>query len=217
MVVIPSNLTDYNFVELYGFPPEGAVGALFVPPNLSNQANPTLITTYMGTAISSSSNQQVLRSTILNITLQDGEGNSLTQLDSSLTICLALLNETKKGKKVCLSYYNERKNKWICEDECLTTVAFKGSNVFNGTKGEHILCGQTDHLTNFALLLTGTDTEDPCQSGRHNTLAWISLGMVGGAVLLVSFSVLVVELHFRWGRIKLDRQLRAACSPLAIA
>ena len=182
------------------------MGALFVPPNLSNQANTTLVTSYMGGAPSNSFNQQVLSSTVLNITLLDGQGNSITQLDSPLTICLALPNNTKKDKRVCLSYYDERKNDWRCEDDCLTTV---GNNAAAGeTKRENLLCGQTSHLTNFALLLKGNDREDPCKSGDNNTLAWISLGMVGGAILFVFLSVVMVEVLFRWRYYKQRRLLK---------
>ena len=106
------------------------------------------------------------------------------------------------------------KDKWRCEDECLTNVATKGNNAPNtGGNQENLLCGQTGHLTNFALLLIGNDGEDPCQSGgKSNTLAWISLGMVGGAMLVVALSVLAVEVHFRWRQSQFNRKLSKAYS-----
>ena len=51
------------------------------------------------------------------------------------------VSQMKKGNKVCLSYYDERAAKWKCQDECLTSA-------------NNLLCGQTPHLTNFALLLS---------------------------------------------------------------
>ena len=210
-VIIPTNLTSNNLVELPGPLGEGVVGALFVPPNLSKQANTTLITTYIG--VTGDSSNQRLVSAVLNITLLDSQGNAITQLDSPLTICLALFNTLDKAQRVCLSYNDENKDKWSCEDECLTTVASKGTNGSNGrAKSDHFLCGQTTHLTNFALLLTGNDRENPCQSGPSNTLSWISLGMVGGAVLLVIISAPIAELQFRRRKIQVDRQLAKACS-----
>ena len=65
-------------------------------------------------------------------------------------------------------------------------------------EGENLECGQTDHLTNFALLLVGSDADDPCLSGKDNTLAWVSLGMVAGAVVVVVFSVVLLEIRMRW-------------------
>ena len=185
---------------------KGLVGALFVPPNLSNQDNTTLITSYTGT---SDSNQPGLVSSILNITLSDGQGNAITQLDSPLTICLAYPNSTKKDQKVCLGYYDENRNKWKCEDECLTVPK-------SGMNRENLLCGQTDHLTSFALLLFGKDEEYPCKSDPDKTLAWISLGMVAGAIVVVALSVVFVEVYFRWRLYRLDKQLTKACTQLKI-
>ena len=208
-VVLPSNLTTSRLLELPGLSEgEPNVGALFVPPNLSSQTGTTLITSYSGITLSDSNKKQELVSTVLNITLLDSQGNAITQLDSPLIICLALPNTTKKGVKVCLSFYDERKDKWTCEDECLTTVATKGTNASDaGAKTESFLCGQTSHLTNFALLLTGGEGADPCQSGKDNTLAWISLGMVGAAVLVVAFAVLLIEVHIRWNHYQTEKEL----------
>ena len=200
-------------VELPDLPGKELVGALYIPSNLSNQVNITLITSYFDSIEGTSFNEQSLASTVLNITLFDGQGNSITKLDSPLTICLALPNK-ERGQRVCLSYYDERKDKWRCEDKCLTTIASKGTKSSNSNnKEESLLCGQTDHLTNFALLLIGSERDDPCQHSRDDTISWISLGMVGGAVLLVAFSGLVVEFQIRRRRIKLDRELAKAFSP----
>ena len=195
---------------MYGLPKEDMFGALNVRPFLANQLDTTLIISYNSNGISDSFNQQVLASTALNITFWDGQNRSITQLDKPLTVCLSPTLKPKKGDKVCLSYYEERKGKWICEDECLTTVASKGTNASNRrSQIENLLCGQTDHLTNFALLLSGSEKEDqdPCGSSKDNTLAWVSLGMVGGAILLVALSAVAVEFYIRWRQSQLNRQL----------
>ena len=176
-------------------------GCLLIPLNLCDQANATLVTLYPSGIADNLSNQQALLSTVvLNITLLDGQGNSITQLNSPLTICLALVKEPKKGEKLCLGFFDETKAKWRCEDECLTSVT-KGN-----AKIDNLLCGQTGHLTNFALLVTGSDEVDPCEAGR-NTLSWISLGMVGGAILVVAFCVVLVEFFIRWKHYQEVRKL----------
>ena len=106
-------------------------------PQLSIQENTTLVITF-STNVSETFSNQELGGTILDITLTDSEGEPITQLDTPLVICLELPNNTKldKGKRPCLSYYDERKSKWRCEDECLTNPG-----------KDSLLCGQTDHLT----------------------------------------------------------------------
>jgi hypothetical protein len=163
---------------------------------LSNYGNTTLTTVYAGSTIGNPFNGQVLSSAVLNITLSDGQGRSITELDLPLTVCLALSNNTKKDERVCLSYYDEKKGKWRCEDECLTNI----NNRKNGTG--NLLCGETGHLTNFALLLSGQrggQEEDPCQSiSRDLTLSWVSLGFVLGAFVLIVLCGLVIEVNVRW-------------------
>ena len=203
-------MTSKEWVELFDSSGESLVGALHIPPHLSNHANTTLMTFLMSNTPSSVSQSLSLASSVLNITLLDGQGNFITKLESPLTICFALPNKTKKGRELCLSYFDERKGKWKCEDQCLTSVVTKGANSVRA-KEEKLLCGETSHLTNFALLLVSNKREYPCQSSENGTLAWISLGMVCGAVLIVALSVLVVELHFRWKMYQLDKQLTKAC------
>ena len=153
----------------------------------------TSLTIIFSTNVPGTFSGQELGGTILDITLTDSEGEPITQLDTPLVICLELPNNTKidKANPPCLSYFDERKAKWRCVDECLTNPG-----------KDSLLCGQTDHLTNFALLLSGAaggSGSDPCHSVSHdNTLAWISLGMVAGAVLIVALSVVVVEIRARW-------------------
>ena len=185
VVINLSNLTSNGVVQLPSSPDGEAVGSVVIPPSLSSGANTTL-----SIIVTSSSNvtDQPLSSNILNITLVDDQGSPITQLDSPLIICLTPSNSTKKGESQCLSYFDEIKKKWECQDKCLTT-----------TKGNQ-LCGQTDHLTNFALLLSGNSGgEDPCRSDSRNyVLSWISLGLVAGAVVIVAISVVIIEVLVRW-------------------
>ncbi len=50
----------------------------------------------------------------------------------------------------CLGFFDEATSTWKCQDECLK----------KNTKGQ--LCGNTDHLTTFAILLTGGGDRTQC-------------------------------------------------------
>ena len=176
-----------------------SAGSLYVPSGLSSQENTTLAITFTTNVPDSFSDQQ-LGGIILDITLTDSEGRPITQLDTPLVICLAQSNTTKleKGQSPCLSYYDERKDKWTCQDECLNNAG-QGS----------LYCGRTDHLTNFALLLSGSSGKsDPCVSQSvDNTLAWASLGLVVGAILIVALGVIAIEIRVRLHSLHLQAQI----------
>ena len=175
----------------------GEVGILIVPPELSSQSNVTLTVTTSNVGLLPAPNQQ-LGSSVIEVTLVDSDGNSISELNTPLTICFVPSADQKRMQ--CLSYYDEDKAKWRCEDECLTKTK------------EGSLCGQTDHLTNFALLFTGAGerNRDPCHSSSDNgqiTISWISLGMVCGAIVIVALSILAVELRIRWNSYQLNKEL----------
>ena len=184
------------------------MGALFVDADLIDRPNSTLTTIYGRPGPRGQPNQQLV-SEVLDITLVDGAGHSMTQLDSPLVICFPRLNGTKENK-VCLSYYDEVKAKWICEDECLTT-----------TSDGNLLCGQTGHLTNFALLLLGLSNsnggaDSPCESPSFdNTLSWISMGLVAGAIIIVASSVILVEGRIRYKEYRLNTVLNRVATNAA--
>ena len=199
----PSSVSSNLAVELINSR-EDLLGILLVPPLLTSQPNTTLAAFDVDRG--NSSNGQALVSSILEITLVDNEGTFVTQLDSPLTICLALANETKKTERICLSYYDEQRGKWRCEDNCLVT---------NRTREDNLLCGQTDHLTNFALLLSAKGSQaDPCQSNQADTtLSWLSFGLILGSILLVSLCGLVIELQIRYRRYKRQKFIGALIEP----
>ena len=74
-----------------------------------------------------------------------------TQPNSQIEICFELESNVEGS---CLGFYNTKKQPpvWECEDKCLKK------------KGKSI-CGNSDHLTNFAILLTGND-ENACDDGN---------------------------------------------------
>lgn len=106
-----------------------------------------------------------INSVVLNIFLEDG-----SELSGDVKICIEPFN-SKNSDKLCLGYLDESSNppKWKCEDECLDENS-------NG-----LFCGNTDHFTNFALLLTGNSNKDKCGS-----LDWITGSSWGDFILILS-------------------------------
>ena len=92
-----------------------------------------------------------LVSTTLSIVLLDDQGESIKELDTPLTICLAPSINVKKNQEFCLSFYDEDSDQWRCEDKYLTKLSKGG--LAQDTR--NLLCGKSGHLTDFALLLTG--------------------------------------------------------------
>ena len=185
----PANRTKPVKLELL-YPDGEEVAVLFIPSDLSNQQSTTLAITYVRNVPNSFSDQE-LGGTILDITLEDLGGSAVTELDAPLVICFERpKNDSFQNRDVCLSYFDLKKEKWVCEDECLLL-----------TDKEDQLCGTTDHLTNFALLLNGKgkSNADLCHSNQDLTLAWISMGMVAGAMLIISLCVIALEVHTQRG------------------
>ena len=61
------------------------------------------------------------------------------------------------------------------------------------------------HLTSFALLLSGRQSNDPCASDNENYLfSWISLGFIAGAILFTLCAVIALEV-----RVQMRRRHRA--------
>ena len=193
VILRPENITKIDpFIYTLTTPSGQVVATLAIPSDLSNQPNTTLVISYSPNVPRNFSNSN-LGGSILDIHLVDSVGEFITQLDAPLIICLNRPDRPVKNKNACLSFYDEATKKWKCEDECLH---FRDQN--------DQLCGETDHLTNFALLLAGASgknsaNNNPCSSSSlDNTLAWVSLGMVAGAILIVALSVVVIEVRARW-------------------
>ena len=167
-------------------------GAISIPSGLSDRPLSTL-TIQVTSGIPANFSRQ-LGGINLDITLLDSRGNLVTELDDPLTICLPRQKKAAR-KDSCLGYFEEKKSRWKCEDTCLANKAEKS-----------LLCGETDHLTNFALLLAG-NSADPCSPPIEKTLSWISLGFVIGAIVLLLLSAVVIEIHTRFRVLKQNRKL----------
>ncbi len=57
-------------------------------------------------------------------------------------LCFTLTNPPSDTSAACLGYFDESTKSWKCEDECLES------------KGGGVVCGTTNHFTNFAILLS---------------------------------------------------------------
>lgn len=121
----------------------------------------------------------ILGSTIVDITIFDFDGNSITKLPDTLTICL---KEEKTNDEICLGYFNIERGEWECEDKCLSRK-----------NGQY--CGTTDHLTSFALLLQGKKGGE-CDNSDDFVFAWISMGLIILAILIICVFVMLNEVRY---------------------
>lgn len=124
--------------------------------------------------------------TILDITLYDEFGNSISELPKPMRICL---REEKHDGNTCLGFFDETRGRWKCEEDCLERE--------NGN-----YCGETDHLTNFALLLGGNGgggaDGDPCETLTPNYLfAWLAIAAVALACCCIVLGIIAIEIRYR--------------------
>jgi len=129
--------------------------------------------------------ESVVRSAVVDITLTV-DGKVVTQLSDPIEICLTIANtlDAPPQDELCLGYFNVNQQEWVCEDLALSLNA------------EGQLCGETGHLTSFALLLGGALGS----SGEYfpqSTIAWLSLGFIAGALVVIVISIGVIEVRFK--------------------
>ena len=151
-------LQDDESIEALVFPPTGVVGTLsveLVPISSELQANE-------------------LRSGIISVEMFDENGNPITQFDEAFEICIRAPRE--KQNDFCLGFFDESNFDWECEDECPDEIS-RGDT--------ELMCGKTNHLTNFALLLNGKDGNgNDCDSFEGD---FITGSAYGDLILFLSF------------------------------
>jgi len=124
-----------------------------------------------------------LKSAVVDIVLVV-DGQIVTDLSEPLEICLTFVDDPVGLDDLCLSYFDVDRQEWRCEDSSLTTNA----------AGQ--MCGTTPHLTSFALLLGG----DIGSTGAYfpqETIAWISLGFIAGALVVIALGVGAIEIRYQ--------------------
>jgi len=98
-------------------------------------------------------------------------------------LCFDPSTSSGQTSDMCLGYYDEDQNRWVCEDHCLTQEGGK-------------LCGKTSHFTMFALLLSGRSglSSDPCGSDSTDYITGVWWGDLTLMVSLLVVAVLFVLL-----------------------
>lgn len=87
-----------------------------------------------------------------------------------------------------MSYFDESSGEWKCQDPCL-----KESE--NNT-----LCGKTDHLTSFAILLDASGSGGSSKCGDDNTFDiyfWLSIAFIIAAIIIFIVISVVYDLRIR--------------------
>ena len=150
-----------------------SVGNIFFSENIEGFLDVNFVTNVESNTIGN---------TIVDITILDFDGNSLSELSGPIKICLA---QEKTNEDICLSFYNTKTEEWECQDKCLS----RENNQY---------CGTTDHLTSFALLLQGGGNNGgKCDSSEDYVFAWLSMALLILAILIIIICVLLNEVRFR--------------------
>ena len=118
-----------------------------------------------------------VKSIIVDINVADGNNQNL---GGNVEICFK--SEEEDSEDLCLGFLDETTNppEWKCEDKCLEE------------NNDNLLCGETEHFTNFALLLSGglNGGGSACESSSTD---WIT-GSIKGDFILLSTCVAVIIL-----------------------
>ena len=150
-----------------------SVGNIFFSENIEGFLDVNFVTNIESNTIGN---------TIVDITILDFGGNSISELSGPIKICLA---QEKTNEDICLSFYNTKTEEWECQDKCLS----RENNQY---------CGTTDHLTSFALLLQGGGNNGgKCDSSEDYVFAWLSMALLILAILIIIICVLLNEVRFR--------------------
>lgn len=165
----------------------GPVVTLSIPGSLSDGARQSTIDVQFARERDPlDGGESVVQSAVVDITLIV-DGQVVTQLSEPLEICLTFPDPlvVPPEQDLCLGYFDVSQQEWVCEDLRLTP---------NDAQGQ--LCGLTGHLTSFALLLGG-DTGSSGEYFPQSTIAWLSLGFIAGALVVIVLATGLIEVRFR--------------------
>ena len=161
------------------------VGYVVVDPTTFTTSSPSFLSLSLtDQLLINSANQRnsQINSQVVNITVIGS-----AEITSSLQICL-LANQTSK-KDACLGYIDEKDDppQWKCEDRCLTKQS-----------GDYY-CGDTKHLTSFAILFEGIakGSGDNCGDERDYILGdydqdLILVASVAGIIIIIAILVFIL-------------------------
>lgn len=202
--IVPSYQAETKGVTIFIVNTKGEIrGSIFLSPSV---ASSTTNLTLSPLQIRDPSN---LVSTRIDVTLFNSQGQEISQFKDKVTVCLHTkesvsksdvsiasflsfdlrLSETdSKDQNLCLGFYATSSRSWICQDKCLTP------------SNESMVCGQTNHFTNFAVLLEGiTSGCDPqFIFGKAIYDSTLALGIAG--LILIFCMVILILGSTRKGR-----------------
>ena len=176
------------------------VGGIYFPPETFNSDSENtieinLVSNIQGQEVQNSNGDNVkLGNTIVDVVILDQFGNQVTKFSEPLTICL---ESSDSNEDECLGYYDTEKKEWICEDDCPEK------------EDGGLVCGKTDHLTSFALLLNGGGAG--CEDEYQYLYSYLSIAFVGVGIIMVIIAIILIELYYmnlrRARHIELNRRL----------
>ena len=117
---------------------------------------------------------EIVSTYVIDVTAIDKTTGKEIEFTDNAEICMKV-DDTDKKKDSCLGYYAEDDVEWKCEDECLK-------------KESSFLCGDTNHFTNFAVLLGGIPgTGNHCSSQNYFIFdkMWKDLVLISGIICLM--------------------------------
>lgn len=119
---------------------------------------------------------------VLDLVVTAAGGDITTFSGEPVRLCFV---GVRNAENRCLGFVNKR-GAWECEDYCLSTSDDK-------------VCGNSSHLTNFALLLDneGGSSSRCGASSQDWRLVWASAALVGVAICVVLIAIAAYEIRYR--------------------
>lgn len=178
-VIVPVQPTGNSQSVLFSDETGRPAGSVTLPAS-SVEAGETLLIGPASPDATEAAADLEVASDIVNVVLEDIFGISV-QPNGDIEVCLTVSDVDEAKDNGCLSFYDEDRDRWVCEDPCLE---------FDGDTA----CGTTDHLTNFAVLLTGGNGDCSDDDDGYIFDAGWKDGVLVGSVFLVVVGVAILVL-----------------------
>ena len=123
-----------------------------------------------------------IASPVVDISLVSGK------FPDKVTICFSKSERVEKISDTCLGYLDESvfPPEWVCQDRCLKE------------KENRLLCGDTNHFTNFAILLGGDNGSHCSNDSQYITGSWsgdiILIAVLIGSLCLLCFLIFLLSI-----------------------
>ena len=149
---------------------------------------------------------------IVEVTAFNPQAQPVTRFAEPVKICLTVPPQTEEEKS-CLAFLNDD-FEWECEDPCVSRET--------NDSGETLFCGNTDHFTNFAILLNPRNQGGRCDSTEDSNLELAvliaTIVSVSSAIILIIIGVILIEIRYQIVAYKLNKKLNKDIrSKMAIA